>query len=302
MPLKTLAAAVLSVAMAGATVPSSYRASLAKYRADRLTELTAPDGWLAVAGLFWLHEGPNSAGSAPSAVVALPKRARPAVGTFVLANGRVTFSADPSAVVTADGRAVTAFAFDPQKAEQSAIVTSAITMFVIKRGDRLGVRMLDPQSDARTHFSGLTYFPVDPAYRVSATFVPTTPRNIPIINVLGMAVPMESPGYVEFMLKGKRYRLDPVYETSKHENLFFLFKDLTSGHETYGAGRFLHAPLPVNGHVDLDFNRAYNPPCAFTAFATCPLPPRDNSLPVRVDAGELKYAGRGTGHQGREQR
>jgi hypothetical protein len=119
-------------------------------------------------------------------------------------------------------------------------------------------------------------------------------KRIPILNVLGMMVQMESPGYVEFTLKGKQYRLEPVYETSKRENLFFLFRDLTSSAETYGAGRFLHAPLPDHGTVDLDFNRAYNPPCAFTAFATCPLPPSQNHLAVRIEAGELKYEGHGT--------
>jgi uncharacterized protein (DUF1684 family) len=112
---------------------------------------------------------------------------------------------------------------------------------------------------------------------------------VPVPNIIGMLVPMESPGYVTFTLKGKQYRLEPVYETPKHEDLFFIFKDLTSGRETYGAGRFLHTPLPKNGIVDLDFNRAYNPPCAFTAYATCPLPTKENQLNVAIRAGELNY-------------
>lgn len=299
--MRNLTIAIAGLALIGAAGPASYRAQIEKYRADRITELKAPDGWLAVAGLFWLHEGENRAGSDASAIVRLPPRARARVGTFVLGNGQVTFTADPSAIVTAGGQRVTAFAFDPRKDERSAIATSGVTMFIIRRGDRLGVRMLDPESDARTHFHGLKYFPLNPAYHVDATFVPSpAPKRISIVNVLGMTVPMESPGYVEFTLKNKRYRLDPVYETPKHEDLFFLFKDLTNESETYGAGRFLHVPLPVNGHVDLDFNRAYNPPCAFTAFATCPLPPLQNHLALRIEAGELKYGGRGTGHEGRE--
>jgi uncharacterized protein (DUF1684 family) len=100
---------------------------------------------------------------------------------------------------------------------------------------------------------------------------------------------MDSPGYVEFVSKGKRYRLEPVYETPAHSDLFFIFKDLTSRAETYEAGRFLHTPLPSGGIVDLDFNRAYNPPCAFTAFATCPLPTKENQLAVAIRAGELRH-------------
>src|SRR2546423_790680 len=99
-----------------------------------------------------------------------------------------------------------------------------------------------------------------------------------------MTVPMESPGYVTFTMNGRSHRLEPVYEDDKREDLFFIFKDQTSGKETYGAGRFLHTPLPKNGSVDLDFNKAYNPPCAFTAFATCPLPTRQNQLPLAIRA------------------
>jgi uncharacterized protein (DUF1684 family) len=127
-------------------------------------------------------------------------------------------------------------------------------------------------------------------YHVRAKFVPyEKPKTVPVPNVLGMLVPMESPGYVEFALRGRTYRLEPVYETSTHEDLFFIFKDLTSRTETYEAGRFLHAPLPSAGVVDLDFNRAYNPPCAFTAFATCPLPIKENQLDIRIPAGELRF-------------
>ena len=107
--------------------------------------------------------------------------------------------------------------------------------------------------------------------------------------MLGQLVTMDSPGFVEFAIKGKSYRLEPVYETSRHEDLFFIFKDLTSKKETYEAGRFLHTPLPRDGVVDLDFNRAYNPPCAFTEFATCPLPIKENQLNVRIPAGELRF-------------
>ncbi len=268
----------------------SYRVEIEKYRADRLAELTAPNGWLAVQGLFWLHQGANLAGSGPASEIRLPPRAPNRLGTFTRNERHVTFTADPSAAVTAGGRPVTAFTFDPRDGEESSITVSGLTLFVIRRADRVGLRMLDPQSPARVSFAGMKYFPLDPAYQVRARFVAYDKlKPVPVPNVLGQLVPMDSPGYVEFTLNGRPFRLEPVYETSKHEDLFFIFKDLTSRKETYEAGRFLHAPLPSGGVVDLDFNRAYNPPCAFTAFATCPLPTKENQLAVRIPAGELRH-------------
>jgi uncharacterized protein (DUF1684 family) len=281
---------ILAAVLLIGSAPPSYRAGIAQYRKDRIAELTAANGWLAVQGLFWLHDGPNTAGSDPSCEIRLPARTAKRIGIFTLNDGHVTFTADPSAIVTAAGAPVTAFTLDPQKGEASAIASSGVTLFAIRRSTRVGLRMLDPDSIERTTFKGLRYFPLDRAYRFHAKFVAyATPREVPVPNVLGMLVPMESPGYVEFVLKGRTYRLEPVYETPEHADLFFIFKDLTSRTDTYEAGRFLHTPLPAGGYVDLDFNRAYNPPCAFTAFATCPLPIKENQLAVRIPAGELRY-------------
>jgi uncharacterized protein (DUF1684 family) len=280
---------MLSLAL-GASGPAEYRAALEKYRHDRLEELTAPNGWLAVRGLFWLHDGANSAGSDPASEIRLPSRAPKRIGVFTLAAGAVTFTADPAAEVTAAGKPVTTYAFDGRRGEGSAITVAGVTLFTIRRGDKVGLRMLDPESPQRRTFKGLKYFPVTSAYRVRATFVPyEKAKQVPVPNVLGQLVSMESPGYVEFTIKGRPYRLEPVYETSRREDLFFIFKDLTSRTETYEAGRFLHTPLPSGGFVDLDFNRAYNPPCAFTEFATCPLPIKENQLQVRIPAGELRF-------------
>jgi uncharacterized protein (DUF1684 family) len=276
--------------LAAVDAPASYRAEIEKYRKQRLEELTAPNGWLAVQGLFWLHDGPNAAGSAPSSAIRLPAHAPARLGIFTLKDHTVTFAADPSASVTAAGKPVSSFTFDPGSGERSAITSAGVTLFVIRRADRVGLRMLDPDSVARKTFRGLKYFPLNPAYHVRATFVPyEKSKQVPVPNVLGQLVSMDSPGHVEFTLHGRAYRLEPVYETSSHEDLFFIFKDLTSRKETYEAGRFLHTPLPSAGLVDLDFNRAYNPPCAFTAFATCPLPIKENQLQVRIAAGELRH-------------
>lgn len=280
----------LALSTAAADVTPAYRAEIEKYRKDRIAELTAPNGWLAVQGLFWLHDGANPAGSDPASEIKLPPRTPKKAGVFTLKDKTVTFTPEPGTAVTSAGKPVETFTFDPQKGEDSAVTINGVTLFVIRRSDKIGVRMLDPESDARKHFDGLKYFPLDATYRVKAKFIPYEKRKtVQVPNVLGQLVPMESPGRVEFTLDGKPYSLEPVYETAKHEDLFFIFKDLTSRTETYAAGRFLHTPLPKDGVVDLDFNRAYNPPCAFTDFATCPLPVKENQLQVRIPAGELRW-------------
>ena len=287
--MKTMCFVVLALVL-GAPGPAEYRVALEKYRHDRLEELTAPNGWLAVRGLFWLRDGANSAGSDPSSEIRLPARAPKRLGVFTLKDRAVSFTADPGAAVTSAGKPVTTIALDSRGGEQSALVAAGVSLFMIRRGDKIGLRMLDPESPQRRGFAGLKYFPLNAAYHVQARFTPyDKPKQVPVPNVLGQLVPMESPGYVEFTIKGQTYRLEPVYETSRHEDLFFIFKDLTSKTETYEAGRFLHTPLPQQGIVDLDFNRAYNPPCAFTEFATCPLPIKDNQLNVRIPAGELRF-------------
>ena len=162
-----------------------------------------------------------------------------------------------------------------------------LSLFVIQRGSRFGVRLKDKDSEARRKFAGTHWFPVAEEYRVTAKFVPyTPPKTIAVPNILGDVEQEDSPGYAEFTLKGRQLRLDPV---SEGDVLFFIFKDLTAGKETYPPGRFLYADLPKNGEVILDFNQAVNPPCAFTPYATCPLPPAQNYLPVRIEAGELRY-------------
>ena len=158
---------------------------------------------------------------------------------------------------------------------------------MIQRGSRTGIRLKDASSAARRNFAGLHYFPIREAFRIKAKYTPyDQPRKIRIVNVLGDASEDLSPGYVEFDLAGKHCRLEPLLEGNL---LFFIFKDKTSGRETYPAGRFLYANLPKAGRVILDFNKAINPPCAFTPFATCPLPPRQNRLGVSIEAGELRY-------------
>jgi uncharacterized protein (DUF1684 family) len=163
---------------------------------------------------------------------------------------------------------------------------------VIKRGERYGLRVKDANAQTRTHFLGLDYYPTDPKWRFEARFEPYKPaKKIPITDVTGMTSDNISPGALVFMMDGKEVRIDPVLEEGSDE-LFIIFKDATSRDETYQAGRYMYAPMPgPDGKTIVDFNKAYNPPCSFTSFATCPLPPPQNRLTVRVEAGEKRYAG-----------
>jgi uncharacterized protein (DUF1684 family) len=166
-----------------------------------------------------------------------------------------------------------------------------LRFFVIERGGKMAIRLRDLKSPARAAFTGVRWFPIKKEYRVVGRFVPHAgPKKLSVPNVLGTVEALESPGAVEFTLAGQKLRLEPVYEEPGAQELFYIFRDKTAAHETYGAGRFLYTDLPKNGQVVIDFNKAYTPPCAFTRFATCPLPPRQNHLPVRIEAGELNDA------------
>jgi len=284
----------------------AHRREIETWRAERTAGLTAEDGWLSVVELAWLERGDNPVGSEPDAVVVLPADKAPTeVGVFSVADGEVSFRAAPGVtgveVVSggepgpvAPGREL-ALAADAE-GEPTVLGLAGLRFYVIDRAGRLGVRVKDADSPARRGFVGIDYFPVDLAWRVEARFEPhDEPKTIPVPNVIGTVSDEPSPGVAVFRLDGATYRLDAIGEPADGE-LFFVFGDATNGQTTYGGGRFLYAPVPDDeGRMVLDFNRAYNPPCAFTAFATCPLPPRGNDLEVAVEAGERAYHGPG-GH------
>jgi uncharacterized protein (DUF1684 family) len=266
----------LASLLAASTVNTDYRASVEHWRADQEGALKADDGWLTVAGLFWLKEGINTCECAPR------------IGTFDFQAGKTKFHASPGAKVMVNGKPAFSTELKSDTDGNPDVVTAGtLTIFVIHRGARYGLRVKDKNSRFRKEFTGLRWFPVREEYRVIAKFVPNqTPRTIPIPNILGETDLEPSPGYATFTLGGKECRLDPVLEGNQY---FFVFRDLTAGKETYASGRFLDADPPKDGKIVLDFNKAYNPPCAFTPFATCPLPPRQNRLAVRIEAGELNY-------------
>jgi len=238
-----------------------------EWRASYEASLKAPDGWLSVAGLYWLHEGANN----------------------------VEIPSQKPIVLRLDGSKVT---FEKRQLKSDAtehpdtLKFGDISLTIIERGGKTGVRLRDPNAETRREFTGCKWFPADPAWRIMAKWVAyPKPKTIAITNILGMTDQEPSPGYAEFTLQGKKMTLEPVLEDGE---LFFMFKDATSAKSTYGAGRFLYAALPKGTQsgsttVELDFNKATNPPCAFTAFATCPLPPKQNILTAAIEAGEKNY-------------
>jgi uncharacterized protein len=238
----------------------NYQAEIRAWQQHRYEGLRAPDSWLTLVGLYWLKPGNNEVEH---------------VGRFVLHGNKVTF-------VRPDGSSVP-LSYDEDKPD--VIHSGTLSAYVIKRSDRFALRVKDSASPALKHFTGMKYFPINPEFRFQARFIPEE-KKIPILNIVGQQELEVSPGIVAFSYKGQTYHLRPIYEGN---TLFFLFKDPTNKTETYQAGRMLNTPLPVNGKVDLDFNKSYNPPCTFTPYATCPLPPKENTLPFPVKAGELRY-------------
>lgn len=265
--MKRLCAATLAALAAG------YTDEIRAWREQRERALKAPGGWLTVAGLFWLKPGPNAFGTDASNAIVLPPGSAPArAGVFTFAEGKIA--------VTLEGRT------RELRPDADQLAVGRLELLPIRRGDRYGIRMKDPESAFRRGFKGLEWFAPREAWRITARFV-AEPRRLSVPNVLGQTEAQPCPGYAVFQLNGRELR---VYPTQEGQRLFFVFRDQTAGKGTYGAGRFLYADLPRDGKVVLDFNKAYNPPCAFTPYATCPLPPGENRLPVRIEAGE-KFTG-----------
>lgn len=280
-------------ALGAAPPPGAYRATIDTWRAQREATLRSEEGWLAVAGLFWLRAGDNRLGVAAENEIVLPAGSAPArAGTLTLKAGRVFVRLEPGVAATVGGLPVSEGELRPDEPGPADVLAlGRLRLTIIERSGRHGLRVKDPENARRRAFTGLRWYPVHENYRVQGRFVPAAgKRTVAVPNVLGDLLEMPSPGHVEFTLHGRALRLDPVLEQGS-DQLFFIFRDTTAGKETYGAGRFLYADPPVGGTVTLDFNRAYSPPCAYTDFATCPLPPKQNRLGVAIAAGEKQPPG-----------
>jgi len=284
--------ALIALISSGDAPPADadYRAEIETWRAKRTESLRRADGWLTLAGLFWLKEGENRVGSDPSNRVLLPAAAPKFLGVILVSRGAASVRVSPGAAVTHDGQRVAAMALRTDAQGEPTVLTHGTVSFqVIERGKRLAARVKDSQSPVRLAFHGIDSYPIDRLWRFEARFEPyDPPKQIPIPNVLGTMENEGSPGAVIFDFQGRSYRLDAVTESGTEE-LFLIFGDQTNGTQTYGAGRFLYADAPSGGRTVVDFNKAYNPPCAFTPYATCPLPPPQNRLPIRIEAGEKRY-------------
>ena len=269
----------------------AYEQEMAAWYEKRVTELKAEDGWLNLAGLFWLQPGNNTIGTDSSYTVNIPLQKQPVLlGQLVWKNDVVQLVPDKKASFNISGQKVPDTTIYHQRTNQAIPVNIGSYRFhIIRRDTKLGVRLRNLAHPALQSFPGINRYPLDTSLRVSARLVtpPGFAGTIPITNVLGQTIHMPSPGNLFFQLAGKPYSFKTVEE---NKQLLIIFGDETNGDETYGAGRFIYTAMPgPDGIVELDFNKAINPPCAFTPYATCPLPPAENRLPLGIRAGEKDF-------------
>ncbi len=281
----------MAILSAIAETGASYTAQVQQWREQREAALKADDGWLTVTGLLWLKDGANRIGSDPSSDILLSDRiAPPHLGTLNIHGESASFEAAPDSQVTVNGKHVATAPIRPNS--QDVLAVNRIKLLLLKRGNRYAIRLKDNDAAQRRNFAGLSWYPVNEEWRVTAKFVPfPTPSKLVLDNIIGDQEEVESPGYVVFEKDGKEYKLQA---SSSGKGLFIVFRDQTSGKETYGSARFLYTSKPENGKVVLDFNEATNPPCAFTAYATCPIAPPQNRLSIAIPAGEKKHKGHET--------
>jgi len=269
---------------------AAHESEVEEWYQNRVTSLKKENGWLNLIGLEWLKEGTNSFGTDSSATVRLnTDKIQGMLGDFTLEQGKVFFSPSVAGIM-ADSASIEGktLIFDEEQKLNANLQYQTLRSTIIKRADAYGVRIRDLESPAVMDFHGIERYPVDLAWRLKAKFVPYVPqKDIMITNVLGQTTPNPSPGYLEFEKEGKTFRIDAL---DAEDELYLIIADQTSGAGTYGAGRYLYVKKPVEGdEVIIDFNKAYNPPCVFTPYATCPLPPKQNILELAIEGGEKTY-------------
>lgn len=272
-------------------VEDGYEAEIKAWQQRRLKGLQNKNGWLSLAGLFWLEQGKNTFGSDKGNDLVIKEVKAPAqIGTFFWEKDEVRFAASKEATVLHEDKNVSELKLETdEKGKPTALQCGSLTWYIIKRGNRLGVRLKDSQHPRLSKLEKIDSFPVNPQWRIEAVLERfKQPRQITIPNVLGMEEQEEVQGALVFKIGGKEYRLLPLGD----KDLFVIFGDETNGTETYGGGRFLSVAEPdQQGRTIIDFNKAFNPPCVFSNYATCPLPPQENELEVRVTAGEKMVEG-----------
>lgn len=268
----------------------SYIASIKTWHKKRIENLKKENGWLNLVGLYWLNKGKNKFGTDRDNDIVFPSGKAPAhIGIFTLSDSIVTVKINKGINVLYNGKPVKEMVMKNDLQDSTTVLSyGSLRWFIIKRTPRYGVRLRDLKAPLLKNFKGIKTFPINENWRVTAKFQPyNPPKVIAVPTVIGTIEKDISPGALVFKLKGKKFKLDPVIEGN---HLFIVFADKTSGNETYGGGRFLYINKPDStGKTIIDFNKAYNPPCNFTRFATCPLPPKQNYLAIKITAGEMKY-------------
>ena len=277
-------------AATGGAAANDYADEIEAWRADREARLKADDSWLTVSALYFLPEGESSFGSSPRNDLVLPEPF-PAEAGVLERRGRTVSVRAVGDPLTVDGESVAAAQLYPAEGRVT-LTTGPVSFWVHESGERLAIRARDTESAIRRNFTRLEWYPADESYRVRGKFTPhAEPLTVRTMNILGDIETYQSTGHVTLTVAGREVRMLPV---NSGERLWFILRDATSGHETYPAARFLYADAPdADGWTTVDFNKAYNPPCAFNPHTTCPLPPPDNRLDVRVEAGEKNYRGPG---------
>lgn len=270
--------------------PAAADAAVAEWRAKH--EADYRRDWVSISGLHPLKPGPNTAGSADTNDIVLPASTPATLGRFVLAGERVRFEPEAGAPVVLAGQPVTGPVElrDDREPGTDELIIGDVRLVVHVSGDSRAIRVRDPNSPQALGFRGFTWFPVDARYRVVGRLIrDPEPRRLEVVNTYGQVDEYESEGVVEFELGGETLRLRPF--TTRPNRFYFVFRDASSGEESYATARFLYSDLRADGTTLLDFNQAYNPPCAFNPYTTCPIPLRENRLPIKILAGEKAYAG-----------
>lgn len=267
----------------------AYLQSINTWHQLRIDSLKGKTGYLNLAGLYWLEEGANTFGSDTTYSIHFPAKSAPYLGTLVQSNGAVYLINSPEVRVQGNIGVDSVLVYNDTT--DVSMRYKSLEWFVIKRGKDLGIRLRDYENPILQEFDSIDYYPTNPKWKFEATWIKyDTPKSVDFQNMLGMTINYPIYGAFSFQIDGKEYSLEPVGEPEP-DGYFIMFYDKTSGHTTYGSGRYLYVSVPdTNNHSVVDFNKAFNPPCAFTEFATCLFPHKHNRLPISITAGE-KFSG-----------
>jgi len=274
-----------------APIQEDFQEQVAEWKQERMESISDSTGWLRLAGMFWLEEGENSFGSSSEVDIQFPENTIvDRAGTFVFENGMVTMRVEEGVDITHEGESVNEITLydGDEESEEVRVEHGTLVWFVIIRDDITAIRLFNEENEKADAFTGFPAYPVDPEWTRTARYIPNPEgTTVPIVNVLGQQIDAVSPGKIEFTLEGERFTFDGIINSTQ---LFIIFSDGTNQEETYQTGRYVYVDYPKEGseYTVIDFNKAYNPPCAYNVFTTCQLPPQQNRLDIAINAGEKR--------------